>query len=144
MELQPGHNLVAVTDMLKPASSLSAPLIQRHDAALPNGRAYGYTEHVALFWLNYRYSDGPAGVVVLESGDLIHARLKVALAGLDHGLEFASGHTLDAESARQIPEAMIGRLLNDGDLRRLHRILITKKPPAPSVRRVREGNAAKR
>jgi hypothetical protein len=79
-----------------------------------------------------------------QSGDLIHARLKVALAGLDHGLEFASGHTLDAESARQIPEAMIGRLFNDGDLPRLHRILITKKPPAPSVRRVREGNAAKR
>jgi hypothetical protein len=30
---------------------------------------------------------------------------------------------------------MIGRLLDDGDLRKLHRMLITKKPPAPSVRR---------
>jgi hypothetical protein len=39
--------------------------------------------------------------------------------------------TCSMPRARQIPEAMIGRLLNDGDQRRLHRILITKKPPAP-------------
>jgi hypothetical protein len=30
---------------------------------------------------------------------------------------------------------MMARLLNDGDLRKLHRILTKKKPPAPSVRR---------
>jgi hypothetical protein len=30
---------------------------------------------------------------------------------------------------------MIGRLLDDGDLRKLHQILIKKKQPAPSVRR---------
>jgi hypothetical protein len=29
---------------------------------------------------------------------------------------------------------MIGRSLDDGDLRQLHRMLIKKKPPAPSVR----------
>jgi hypothetical protein len=74
-------------------------------------------------------------VVVIESGDLIHARVKAALAGLDDGLNFASGHMLDQASARQVPEAMIGRLLDDGDLRRLQRMLTKKKPPAPSVRR---------
>jgi hypothetical protein len=32
---------------------------------------------------------------------------------------------------------MIGRFLDDGDRRKLHRTLIKKKPPAPSVRRHR-------
>jgi hypothetical protein len=30
---------------------------------------------------------------------------------------------------------MIGKLLDDGDLPKLHRMLMKKKPPAPSVRR---------
>jgi hypothetical protein len=89
-----------------------------------------------LFWLAYRHSDGrSAGVVVIESGDLLHARLKASLAGVDRELEFASGHQLDPVSAEQVPANMIGRFLDDGDLRKLHRMLIKKKPPAPSVRR---------
>jgi hypothetical protein len=68
-----------------------------------------------LFWLSYRYSDGrAAGVVVIESHGLLHARLKASLAGADRGLEFASGHQLDRESAGQIPANMIGRFLDDG------------------------------
>jgi hypothetical protein len=59
---------------------------------IPGSPAELYTSPVSLFWLNYRHSDGRfAGVVVIESGDLIHARLKSALAGLDDGLEFVSG-----------------------------------------------------
>jgi hypothetical protein len=89
-----------------------------------------------LFWLTYRHSDGRAvGVVVIESHGLLHARLKAALAGADRGLEFVSAHQLDLESAGQIPANMIGRFLDDGDLQKLHRILIKKRPPAPSVRR---------
>jgi hypothetical protein len=84
-----------------------------------------------LFWLTCR----PAGVVVMESRGLLHARLMASLAGADRGLEFASGHQLDPESAGQVPADMIGRFLDDGDLRKLHRMLIKKKPPAPSVRR---------
>jgi hypothetical protein len=68
-------------------------------------------------------------VVVVESHGLLHARLKAVLAGADRDLEFASGQALDKESARQIPANMIGRLLDDADLRKL------QKPPAPSVRR---------
>jgi hypothetical protein len=50
---------------------------------------------VPLFWLNYRHPDGrAAGVVVVESGDLLHARLKAALAGADRELEFVSGTSL--------------------------------------------------
>jgi hypothetical protein len=72
---------------------------------------------------------------VIESGGLLHARLKAALAGDDRELEFVSGHELDPASADQIPANMIGRLLDDGDLRKLHRMLFKKKPPATSVRR---------
>jgi hypothetical protein len=86
--------------------------------------------------LIYRHSDDrSAGVVVIESRGLLHARLEASLAGADRGLEFVSGHQLDPESASQIPANMIGRLLDDGDLRKLHRMLLKKKPPAPSVRR---------
>jgi hypothetical protein len=93
-------------------------------------------EPPTLFWLTYRYPDHrAAGVVVIESYGLLHARLVASLAGADRGLEFASGHQLDPESAGQIPANMIGRFLDDGDLRNLHRMLVKKKPPAPSVRR---------
>ena len=50
-------------------------------------------------------------------------------------LQFVSGHQLDQESASQIPASMMGRLLDDGDLRKLQWMLVKKKPPAPSVRR---------
>jgi hypothetical protein len=55
--------------------------------------------------LTYRNPDGrAAGVVVIESrSGLLHARHKASLAGADRGLEFASGHRLDQESAGQIP-----------------------------------------
>jgi hypothetical protein len=46
-----------------------------------------------LFWLTYRHHDGrAAGVIVVESNGLLHARLKASLAGADRGLEFVSGH----------------------------------------------------
>jgi hypothetical protein len=86
---------------------------------------------VPLFWLTYRHHDGrAAGVVVIESGDLIHARLKAALAGANRKLDFVSGDRLDPESAGQIPADMLGRFLDDGDLRKLHRMLLKKEPPA--------------
>jgi hypothetical protein len=57
---------------------------------------------------------------MIESAGLLHARLKTALAGADRELEFVSGHRLDQDSARHVPANMIGRLLDDGDLRKLH------------------------
>src|ERR1700747_2784982 len=91
-------------------------------------------EQPKLFWLTYHHPDG-AGVVVIESRGLLHARLKASLSGADRGLEFVSGHQLDPISAAQVPANMIGRFLDDGDLRKLQRMLLKKKPPAPSVRR---------
>jgi hypothetical protein len=80
---------------------------------------------VPLFWLTYRHSDGrTAGVVVIESRGLLHARLKASLAGADREMEFASGHQLDPLGGEQIPANMIGRFLDDGDLRKLHGMLI--------------------
>jgi hypothetical protein len=93
-------------------------------------------EPPTLFWLTYRHPDSrAAGAVVVESRGLLHARLMASLSGADRGLEFASGHQLGPESAGQVPADMIGRFLDDGDLLKLHRMLIKKKPPAPSVRR---------
>jgi hypothetical protein len=48
--------------------------------------------------------------------------------------DLASGHQLAPPSAKQILANMIGRLLDDGDLQKLHRMPIKEKPPAPSVR----------
>jgi toxin HigB-1 len=53
-----------------------------------------------LFWLIYRHSGGSAaGVVVIESRGLLHARLMASLASADRGLEFVSGHPLDLQPA---------------------------------------------
>jgi hypothetical protein len=90
-----------------------------------------------------RYPDGRVvGLVVIDAPDLLQARFKAAVYAMDRGLEFASGHQLDPLSAEQIPASMIGCLLNQGDLRKLQRLLmklqgmlLKKKPLAPSVRR---------
>jgi hypothetical protein len=109
------------------------------------GTSY-YIAPVPLFLLTYRfpigrvvrYPDGRVGgVVVIEAPDLLHARFRAELAGADRELEFASGHQLDPESARQVPADMLGRRLNRGDLRMLDQMLVRKKPPAPSVRQRR-------
>jgi hypothetical protein len=91
---------------------------------------------VPLFWLIYRYPDDrAAGVVVIESHGPHHARLRLRWRVLIEGLSSTSGHQLDPESAGQIPANMVGRFLDDGDLQKLHQMLIKKKPPAPSVGR---------
>jgi hypothetical protein len=82
---------------------------------------------VPLFYLNYANSDRRA-VVVIEAEALVAARMKAALAGLDRELEPDSGMELDETSSRQIPKEMIGRLLDDRDLRRLQRSISPKKP----------------
>jgi hypothetical protein len=48
------------------------------------------------------------------------------LAGADRDLEFVSGHKLGHYSTRQTPENMMGRLLDDDDLRKLQRMLLKK------------------
>ena len=76
-----------------------------------------------------------AGVVVVESYRHLHASMKAEVSGADRGLDFASAHQLDAKSASQVPADMIGRLLNDGDLRRLQQVIAPEEPAAPSLQR---------
>jgi hypothetical protein len=71
----------------------------------------------------------------IEASTLISARMAAAVYGLNDGLDLVSGHELDAETARQVPEGMIGRLLDDKALRKLQRTITPKKPAATSVRR---------
>jgi hypothetical protein len=121
----------------QPEGRGSVSLIAPTHLAVDTCRMAKKPEPPHLFWLTYRRPDGrAAGLVVVESRGLLHARLMASLSGTDQGLEFASGHQLDPESASQIPASMIGRLLDDGDLWKLHLMLLKKKPPAPSVRRV--------
>ena len=64
----------------------------------------------------------------------LHASMKAEVSGADRGLDFAGAHELDAKSGRQIPAAMIGRLLVDGDIRKLQQAITPKKPASPTVR----------
>ena len=87
-----------------------------------------------LFYFNFRNTDRRS-VVIIEAEALVAARMKAALAGLDRELEFDSGLELDEASSRQIPKEMIGRLLDDRDLRRLQRSIVPKKPRKVGERR---------
>jgi hypothetical protein len=49
------------------------------------------------FWLCYRDTGQRFNVIIIEASSLIHARLKVALAGRDKGMIFTEGHELSAE-----------------------------------------------
>jgi hypothetical protein len=65
---------------------------------------------------------------VLEATALIIARMQATVFGLDEGLYFANGHQLDPQRGRQIPAGLVGRLLNDVDLRRLQRAMTSTAP----------------
>jgi len=68
-----------------------------------------------LYWLVYRHNNKT--VVVIElAPSLIHARMRIALAGLDEG-EFTEGHELDRKM--RVAKAMIGRRLSQEEAKRL-------------------------
>jgi hypothetical protein len=80
----------------------------------PDWKCERQIRDVPLFLLNYRHPNGRfAGAAVFEASALISARMAAVVYGLNDRLVFASGHELDAESGRQVPESMIGRLLDD-------------------------------
>ncbi len=69
---------------------------------------------------------------MIESSTLVSARMAAALYGLNDRLEFASGDELDQETALKVPTDMLGRLLDDRELRKLSRMLLgLEKPPVP-------------
>ena len=94
---------------------------------------------VSRFWLTYRNSSGhPLGAVVMDSSNLIRARMRSAIEVIDQGALFAQGHELDRDTAERVPATAIGRLLGTEEaatlLRRLERG-ISKRPAAASVKR---------
>ena len=42
----------------------------------------------SLFWLSYQRAHGQLGVVIIEAGELLEARMLAAVAGLDKGAWF--------------------------------------------------------
>jgi hypothetical protein len=102
---------------------------------------------VSLFWLAYRRREKSrlAGVVLIDSSDLLHARLHADMAGLGVGCVFAEGHALDEAWRRYVPAEIIGRMLTPEEARQLLERIeradpTPKRPAAPSVRRpCREG-----
>ncbi len=75
---------------------------------------------MSLYWLCYLRA-GKVEVCIVESSSLIHARMKIALAGLDEGATFTEGHELTEamtaqvrpkELGRWLPKAVAGKLLS--------------------------------
>jgi|ERR1700730_3231003 len=106
---------------------MEVPIDKRPSAAFRAASRETKLSGCPLFYLNFRNTDRRS-VVIIEAEALTAARMKAALAGLDRELEFDSGLELDETNSRQIPKEMIGRLLDDRDLRRLQRSISPKKP----------------
>jgi hypothetical protein len=62
-----------------------------------------------LFWLVFRHGNEVA-VFIQPAGDLITARMRAALAGIEG--EFQEGHELDTKTAKRVPKAQIGKILS--------------------------------
>ncbi len=68
---------------------------------------------MSLYWLTYQTADERVlGVVLIQAGDLIDARLRAKRGKLDQGAKFAAGYELDDEHAALMPEGARGRMLS--------------------------------
>jgi|SRR5215468_3841322 len=92
----------------------------------------------SLYWLCYRVGGSFEGLLLIPAHSLGAARLRADLEGLNPGGE-CEARELHPDDARAIPKRYIGRLLGEDEVEDLERILvaaISKKPAAPSVRRL--------
>ena len=65
-----------------------------------------------LWCLTYRRDGELSGVVIVEGHTLIDARMQASLRGLEEGVAFAEGYSLDAAASRaRVPMDDVGRML---------------------------------
>ena len=93
---------------------------------------------MARFFLCYRESGHFTGAIVVEANSPVDARVKAAIAGLNHGLVACDPLEFDEATLTQLPRRLIGRILDPPKLRKLERHMeAASNPAAESVRRVR-------
>jgi len=73
----------------------------------------------SLFWLSYCRDRRQAGVVIIEAGELLEARMLAAVGGLDKGADFSEGYALSVECAAMISAASLARMLQPDEADRL-------------------------
>jgi hypothetical protein len=64
-----------------------------------------------MWWLTYRRRK-LIEVTIIAAASMVHARMLVAVAGLDKGAKFQEGHELDAPREKRVPKECIGRMLS--------------------------------
>ena len=72
-----------------------------------------------LFWLCYQRNRRLVGVVIVEAGELIEARMLAAIAGLDQLADFSEGWELSAQHRAMISANLVGRMLSPDEAARL-------------------------
>ena len=73
----------------------------------------------SLFWLSYRRDLRLFGVVIIEAGELLEARMLAAVAGLDRGADFSEGYALSVPCAAMVSAGSIARTLSPDEANRL-------------------------
>jgi len=66
----------------------------------------------SLFWLRYHRDQKLLGVVIIEAGELLEARMLAAIDGLDNGGDFAEGHALNGQCAAMVSPRSVARMLS--------------------------------
>jgi hypothetical protein len=104
-----------------------------------------------MWWLSFR----GGGVVIVTAASLAHARLLAAIE-FGHASHFVEGYPIGPDLVELIPDHSVGRVLSPLESRELIKLLkygpprpvaqanSEKRPAAPSVRRLPEGNARHR
>ena len=73
----------------------------------------------SLFWLSYHRDQKLFGVVIIEAGELLEARMLAAVDGLDKGGDFAEGHALNRHCGAMVSSRLVARMLSPDEANRL-------------------------